>query len=67
MVREMLKEKGVKATIAANGRELAVFGREEDILDALAPLGARLDGEITLDPAADSWAMGLIYEALVRS
>jgi len=67
MVREMLKEKGVRATVAANGRELAVFGRDEEILDALAPLGARLDGEIKLDPAADSWAMGLIYDALVRS
>lgn len=67
MVREILKEKGVRATVAANGRELAVFGKDEDILDALAPLGARLDGEIKLDPAADSWAMGLIYDALVRS
>tara|TARA_A100001391_G_scaffold201420_1_gene188387 strand:+ start:389 stop:2269 length:1881 start_codon:yes stop_codon:yes gene_type:complete len=67
VVREMLKEKGVRATAAANGRELAVFGRDEEIFDALAPLGARLDGEIELDPAADSWAMGLIYDALVRS
>lgn len=67
MVREILKEKGVRATVAANGRELAVFGRDEEILDALAPLGATLDGEIKLDPAADSWAMGLIYDALVRS
>lgn len=67
MVREMLKEKGVRATVAANGRELAVFGRDEEILDALAPLGATLGGEIKLDPAADSWAVGLIYDALVRS
>lgn len=67
MIREILKEKGVRATVAANGRELAVFGRDGEILDALAPLGARLDGEIKLDPAADSWAMGLIYDALVRS
>lgn len=67
VVRQMLKEKGVRATVAANGRELAVFGRDEEILDALAPLGATLDGEIKLDPAADSWATGLIYDALVRS
>ncbi|WP_437193261.1 SIR2 family protein [Planctomicrobium sp. SH527] len=67
MVRKILKENGVKATVAANGRKLAVFGRDQEIRDALAPLGATLDGEITLDPAADSWAMGLIYDALVRS
>ncbi|MEY9830775.1 SIR2 family protein [Sinorhizobium fredii] len=65
-VREMLKEKGVRATVAARGRELAVFGRDRDILDALAPLGPTLDGEVELDPVTDSWAMGLLYEALVR-
>lgn len=65
-VRELLKENGVRATVAAHGRELAVFGRDRDILDALAPLGATLDGEVELDPVADSWAMGLLYDALVR-
>lgn len=67
IVREMLKEKGIKATVAVNGREVAAFGSDEQILGALAPLGARLDGDIKLDPATDSWAMGLIYDALVRS
>lgn len=66
-VRELLKQKGVRATIAAHGREVAVFGRDQEILDALAPLGATLDGEVDLDPVADSWAMGLLYDALVRS
>lgn len=66
-VREMLKEKNCRATISAIGRELAVFGRDQEILDALAPLGASLAGTIDLDPAADSWAMGLLYDALVRS
>lgn len=66
-IREMLKEKGVRATVAAQGRELAVFGRDQEVVDALAPLGATLDGEIELDPVADSWAMGLIYDAMVRS
>ncbi|SEN81307.1 SIR2-like domain-containing protein [Rhodospirillales bacterium URHD0017] len=65
-VRGLLKEKGVRATVAANGRELAAFGRDQEILDALAPLGATLDGEIKLDPVANSWAMGLLYDALVR-
>lgn len=66
-VRELLKERKCRATAAANGRELAVFGRDQEILDALAPLGATLAGEIDLDPAADSWALGLLYDALVRS
>jgi hypothetical protein len=55
----LLKEKGGRATVAAHGRELAVFGRDREILDVLSPLGATLDGEIELDPVADSWAMGL--------
>lgn len=65
-VRGLLKEKKCKAAAAANGRELAVFGRDQDVLDALAPLGAKLVGEVALDPVADSWALGLLYDALVR-
>ena len=66
-VRELLKEKNCRATVAATGRELAIFGRDQAILDALAPLGANLAGEVELDPVADSWALGLLYDALVRS
>jgi hypothetical protein len=66
-VRELLKAKGARATVMALGRELAVFGRDRDVVDALAPLGATLAGEIELDPIADSWAMGLLYDALVRA
>lgn len=66
-VRELLKEKKCRATVAANGRELAVFGRDQDILDALAPLGAKLAGEVRLNPVEDSWALGLLYDALVKS
>jgi hypothetical protein len=66
-VRQLLKEKNCKATIAANGRELAVFGRDQDILDALVSLGAKLAGETLLDPLTDSWALGLLYDALVKS
>jgi hypothetical protein len=66
-VRELLREKSCKATIAANGRELAVFGKDQDILDALASLGAKLGGEVALDPVTDSWALGLLYDALVKS
>jgi len=66
-VRELLKANNCKATVAAIGRELAIFGKDQDILDALAPLGAKLAGEIKLDLVADSWALGLVYDALVRS
>ncbi len=66
-LREILKAKRYRATAAALGREAAVFGRDQEILDALAPLGPSLDGTIELDPVAESWAMGLLYETLVRS
>lgn len=66
-VRELLKERKCRATAAAKGRELAVFGRDQEIVEALAPLGATLAGEIDLDPVNDSWALGLLYDALVRS
>lgn len=66
-VREIFKAKGCRATAAALGRELAVFGRDQEILDALAPLGPSLAGTIDLDPVADSWATGLLYDTLVRS
>jgi hypothetical protein len=66
-VRELLKANNCKATVAANGRELAVFGSDRDILEALAPVGAKVAGEIELNPGSDSWALGLVYDALVRS
>ena len=66
-VRALLKEKRCRATIAATGRELAVFGNDQEVLAALSPLGASLAGEIVLDPAKDSWALGLLYDALVRA
>jgi hypothetical protein len=66
-VREIFKSKGYRASAAALGRELAVFGRDQEILDALAPLGPSLAGTIDLDPVTDSWAMGLLYDTLVRS
>ncbi len=37
-VREIFRAKGCRATAAALGRELAAFGRDQEILDALAPL-----------------------------
>jgi hypothetical protein len=66
-VRTMLKDQRVRAAVAANGKELAVFGRDEAILAALAPLGPKLAGTVELDAGSDSWAMGLLYDALVQA
>nr|WP_140422188.1 hypothetical protein [Pseudomonas sp. A46] len=66
-VRALLRERRCKAVVAANGRELAVFGRDEEMLAALAPLGPQLAGLVALDPTKDSWAHGLIYDALVKA
>lgn len=66
-VRSILKEKRCRAIVAANGLDLAVFGNDQEILAALAPLGAKISGEVELDPSRDSWALGLLYDALAKS
>lgn len=66
-VRALLKEHRCRAIVAAQGRELAVFGRDVELLAALAPLGAQLAGSVELDATKDSWAHGLLYDALVNA
>lgn len=66
-VRALLKEKKCKAVVAANGRELAVFGRDDEVLIALASLGAQIAGTVALDANKDSWALGLLYDSLVKA
>lgn len=66
-VRELLKEHNCRAAIAANGRELAVFGNDQEVLTALASLGPEVAGTVALDVVRDSWAHGLLYDALVRA
>ncbi|MEG5266833.1 SIR2 family protein [Pseudomonas sp. JDS28PS106] len=66
-IRELLKEHKCRAIVAAQGRELAVFGRDAELLKALAPLGAQLAGNMELDATKDSWAHGLLYDALVNA
>lgn len=66
-VRTLLKEQRVRAAVAANGKELAVFGQDDAILAALAPLGPKLTGTVELDAARDSWALGLLYDALTQA
>lgn len=66
-IRALLKERHCRAVVAANGRELAVFGKDEELVAALAQLGAQVAGTVELDPTKDSWALGLLYDALVKA
>jgi hypothetical protein len=66
-VRALLKEKRCRAVVAANGKELAVFGKDAEVLAALAPLGAQIAGTVDLDATTDSWALGILYDALVKA
>jgi NAD-dependent SIR2 family protein deacetylase len=66
-VRDHLKEAGVWAAVAVAGSSLAAFGKDSELLAALKPFGPSLAGEIALNPASESWALGLVYDALVRA
>jgi hypothetical protein len=65
--RAMLKANDCRARVAAHGRELAVFGKDEEIVAALASVGGQLAGTVELNPTQDSWALGLLYEALTKA
>lgn len=65
--RAILKANNCKARVAAIGRELAVFGKDEEIVAALASVGGHLAGTIELRPTQDSWALGLLYETLTKA
>lgn len=67
VARTMLKDAKSRAIVAANGRELAAFGNDADILSALQPLEPRISGTIDLDVVNESWARGLIYDALAEA
>jgi hypothetical protein len=66
-IRQLFKNAEVRAIGACNGREVAAFGPDEGLLRALRSLGPTIQGTVRLDPDADSWALGLMYDALVRS
>ena len=65
--RAMLKANDCRACVAAHGRELAVFGKDEQIVAALASVGGQLAGTVELSPTQDSWGLGLLYEALTKA
>jgi NAD-dependent SIR2 family protein deacetylase len=65
--RQLLKEQKCRAVVAALGKELAIFGRDDEVLRVFVEYGAKIEGTITLDPERDSWALGLQYDALTRA
>lgn len=65
--RELLREADVYAVVASRGRELAAFGDDKALLKAFSSVGASLAGTCELNPSADSWAKGLLYDALIRA
>lgn len=66
-VRELMRETKSWALVAGNGKDFAAFGAEAEILRAFASLGGRLTGTCELNPDQDSWARGLLYDALARA
>jgi hypothetical protein len=68
-LREAVKAAGVRGRVAlaATGSGVAAFGRDAELVAALASFGPAIDGEIALDPTNDSWALGLLYEALTKA
>ena len=68
-IRALLKLAGVRATVGQAGGPgiLAAFGPDAALEKALSPVGATLAGELALDITKDSWAKGVIYDALVRA
>ncbi|MDN4053158.1 SIR2 family protein [Massilia sp. YIM B02763] len=65
--RQMLRDADVWAIVASRGNEIAAFGNDEGLVRAFAGVGGRLDGTVTLAPDIDSWALGLLYEAVTRA
>lgn len=64
--RKAIKEKRVWAVVTARGQEVYGFGADKDLLNALEPWNPRVDVQ-PLNPQKDSWALGLIYDALIRT
>nr|WP_317054533.1 SIR2 family protein [Roseovarius sp. W115]MDV2928079.1 SIR2 family protein [Roseovarius sp. W115] len=62
-----LKASRKTGIVASVGHELAAFGRDEDLLAAFSDHGAEIAGTIELNIVDESWAMGLVYDALVHA
>ncbi|WP_154355139.1 SIR2 family protein [Pseudomonas aeruginosa] len=62
--RELAREARARVVVASIGREIAAFGSDAELLRAFAPVGGKIAGTIDLHPDTDSWALGLLYDAL---
>lgn len=62
--RELVREARARVVVASIGREIAAFGSDAELLRAFAPVGGKIAGTIDLHPDTDSWALGLLYDAL---
>jgi hypothetical protein len=64
--RQRLAQHNVRrhTAFAMHGATVTAFGRDADYLDAAADLGIRVEGQTSLDPLTDSWAVGLLVDAL---
>jgi hypothetical protein len=67
VARGLLREQNCKAVVAAYGHDLAVFGKDEEIVAALGSVGGKLEGTVALNPTQESWALGLLYDALTKA
>lgn len=67
VARALLREQNCKAVVAACGRDLAVFGKDEEVVAALSSVGGQLAGTVDLNPTQDSWALGLLYDSLTKA
>jgi hypothetical protein len=65
--RDVLREKKVRAVVASIGNGLAAFGSDEKLLEAFADEGAEIAGTVEVRPGEDSWALGLLYEAIAKA
>ena len=62
--RELVRDAKARAVVASVGRDIAAFGADAELLRAFAPVGGKIAGTIDLHPDTDSWALGLLYDAL---
>lgn len=65
--RQCLRDADVWAIVASRGKEVAAFGNDAALVRAFEKVGGRIDGTVSLAPAVDSWALGLLYDALTRA
>lgn len=66
--RELVRDADVwDVVVASNGRDVVAFGEDAKLLKAFESVGGKLAGTISLSPEHDSWALGLLYDALTRA